>query len=136
MFDTFNFLNRWLISLTVVLATYNSSGYSYYHWLVRPIDGDLPLKVTVGVLLLFLIAVLCQAAWRSMGAIGIGINVMFLTACVWILVDYGIIDMGDPGAAANATAFIIGSTLGWGTSWSHQRTRLCGQVDAKDVNQY
>src|SRR5438552_2677326 len=37
MFETFGiqgFLIRWMMAMFLVLATFNPSGYSYYHWII------------------------------------------------------------------------------------------------------
>ena len=136
IFDTYNYVNRIIGCNFLAFATYNTSGYSYYHWITEPSEFDLPLKVFVGIMLLIVFGVGCQATWRSMGAVGTALTMMVYASVVWTLVDYRWIDFNDESAVANCSAFIIGTTLGSGLSWSHQRVRWCGQVDAKDVNQY
>ncbi len=136
MFSTINLLTRWALALFLVFGTYNTTGYSYYHWLGREASGGLPLKLLIGIFLVIAFAVLVQAVWRSLGPWGIAITLSFLTSVVWTLQDYRVIDLDDDDAIATTVAVIISTLIAFGVSWSHQRMRISGQIDAKDVNLY
>ena len=52
MFESFGiqrFITRWLAAMFLVLATYNPSGYSYYHWVSELDIGNWILKLLVAV---------------------------------------------------------------------------------------
>jgi len=136
MFSTTNFIVRWILCLFVIFATYNTTGVSYFHWIFTGEWTDLPLKVFVGILLLTALATFAQATWRSFGPTGISLSMMFLTSVVWAMVDFRWLNLNNDHAIATTTGFILGTLFALGVSWSHQRTRLSGQVDARDVNLY
>ena len=73
-FNAISVLLRWLAALFGVFATYNPSGYSYYHWL-RQDGGSVSLRVLVGVALMIFYVVYLRATLRSLGPIGIGLAV-------------------------------------------------------------
>ena len=64
------FVARWLAALLLVLATYNPSGYSYYHWIGELEAGNWILKLLVGVVLAILYATFGLATQRSLGRLG------------------------------------------------------------------
>lgn len=131
-FTFLNFLTRWLVAAILVLALYNPSGWSYWHWVMRD-DGNLPLKVLAGVGLLILFVIYLRATWRSIGPIGTALAVAFLATIVWTLAYYGILDPTDPGVAVYLLQFVLATVMAVGLSWSHVRRRLSGQADVDDV---
>lgn len=120
----------------IVFATYNATGYSYYHWLTGVTAGDWPLKIFTGLFLVTLFGIYALAIWRSMGPIGVASTVAAFTALIWTLVDYRLLDLNNDNAVATVVGTLLATVLTFGISWSHIRTRLSGQVDSKDVNQY
>ncbi|CAK0778761.1 conserved membrane hypothetical protein [uncultured Gammaproteobacteria bacterium] len=136
MFTPLSFLVRWCLALFVVFSTYNATGYSYFHWLTGVSTTHWPLKTFVGLVLLTTYGVFAIAIWRSMGPVGVSASAAALTAMIWTLVDYGLLDLDNPNAVATVLSALLATILAFGVSWSHIRTRLSGQVDSKDVNQY
>lgn len=136
MFTPTSFLVRWALSMFIVFATYNATGYSYYHWLTGAAPGDWPLKIFTGLFLLTLFGIYALAIWRSMGPIGVASTVAAFTALIWTLVDYHLLDLNNDNAVTTVVGSLFATILTFGISWSHIRTRLSGQVDSKDVNQY
>ncbi|MEI6987304.1 MAG: DUF6524 family protein [Rhodospirillaceae bacterium] len=136
MFNAASFLVRWVLAMFIVFATYNASGYSYFHWVVGAGAENWPLKSFIGVTLLTSYGVFAIAIWRSLGPVGVATSAASLTALIWTLVDYNLLDLNNPNAVATVVGTLFASILSFGVSWSHIRTRLSGQVDSKDVNQY
>lgn len=136
MFTPLSFLARWALSMFIVFATYNATGHSYYHWLTGASVDDWPLKIFVGLTLLTVFGVYAIAVWRSMGPIGVSASAAAFTALIWTMVDYGFLDLNNPNAVSTVVLSLLATVLAFGISWSHIRTRLSGQVDSKDVNQY
>ncbi len=136
MFNASSFLVRWVLAMFIVFATYNASEYSYYHWVTRPGSENWPLKSFIGVSLLTSYGVFAIAIWRSLGPVGVATSAACLTALIWTLVDYNLLDLNNPDAVSTVVGTLFASILSFGVSWSHIRTRLSGQVDSKDVNQY
>jgi len=136
MFTPQSFLIRWLLGMSVVFATYNTSGYSYYHWVTSNSEGGWPLKIFLGLCLLTLVGIAALAIWRAMGPIGVSASVATLTAMVWILVDVGLLDLDNNNAVGTVVGTLVATILTFGVSWSHIRTRLSGQIDTKDIWYY
>jgi uncharacterized membrane protein len=136
MFNASSFLVRWVLAMFIVFATYNASGYSYYHWVTGAGAENWPLKSFIGVTLLTSYGIFAIAIWRSLGPVGVATSAASLTALVWTLVDYNLLDLNNPNAVATVVGTLFATILSFGVSWSHIRTRLSGQVDSKDVNQY
>ena len=96
MFESFGiqrFVARWLAALLLVLATYNPSGYSYYHWISELEVGNWVLKLLVGVVLAILYATFGLATQRSLGRLGIAAWLLFFAVVTWMMIDYGLIRM-------------------------------------------
>ncbi|CAK0775853.1 DUF4175 domain-containing protein [Azospirillaceae bacterium] len=136
MFNLTSFLVRWVLTMFVVFATYNPTGSSYYHWITGNAAGDGSLKFFCGVVLLTTYGVFATAIWRSMGPVGVAAASAALTALIWSLIDYGLLDLNNNNAVSTILGSLLATLLALGVSWSHIRTRLSGQVDSKDVNQY
>src|SRR5271154_1818287 len=94
MFESFGiqrFITRWLAAVFMVLATYNPSGYSYFHWVSTPDVDDWVLKLLVGVVLVILYATFGLATQRSLGRLGIAAWLLFFAVVTWTMIDFGLI---------------------------------------------
>lgn len=136
VFSPLSFLVRWVLCVFVVFATYNTSGYSYYHWLTGPSPDDVALRVLVGILLLITYAVFAMSMWRSMGPFGIAAAVLWMTAIVWITVDWGLLSLNSTHAVATTSEFVLATLLAFGVSTSHAKVRLLGQTESNYVEYY
>ncbi len=125
-------LLRWLTSMMLVLGTYNPYAMSYYHWL-HEYPGQIPLKITIGVVLLILHVVAILSSVRSLGLIGIGLLTALFASAAWILIDNHLLNVEDPRVFTLTLLVILATLYGVGLSWSHLRNRLSGQVDSTDV---
>ncbi|CAK0749837.1 putative DUF4175 domain-containing protein [Azospirillaceae bacterium] len=136
MFNFVSILFRWVFSLTVVCATYNPTGYSYYHWIVSPVtspSNTFFLKLFFGILLTTIYCVYGTAIWRSVGPVGISLVMAAFMALIYVLSEHQLLDLRNNGAIATVFNALIATLLTAGVSWSHIRTRLTGHVDAKDI---
>src|SRR5229473_1771688 len=114
MFESFGiqrFVTRWLAAMFLVLASYNPSGYSYYHWISELDVGNWVLKLLVGVVLAILYATFGLATQRSLGRLGIA----------------------GSGTVATIVLVNLANLLAVGVSWSYVRARLSGQADTNNV---
>ena len=128
------FLIRWIIALVLVLATFNPTGWSYFHW-VATMEGGLPYKVLAGIVLVILYVIYLRATWRSIGPIGLGLAAAFFGAVVWALVDLDLVDPRDLGQTAWIVLVVIATVLAIGISWSHVRRRVSGQADVTEAEE-
>ncbi len=132
------FLVRWLAAAALVFATFNPTGWSYFHWVMASgADagaGNVPLKILVGLLLLGGFAVYFRATWLSLGLLGIALVVAVFAVFVWLLVDFDLVDVGSPIMVVVVVEIILTIVMGVGMSWSHVQRRLSGQLDVDDLN--
>ena len=126
-------LVRWLGAMFLVLATYNPSGYSFWHWIAATGLENASIKVLAALAMLLVYIIYLRATIRSMGPIGIGLVVAMLGSLVWLLGDFEFIDIGQPPVLDVALLTMFATLLSIGISWSHMRSRLSGQIDSDDV---
>ena len=131
-FSTISFILRWLVALLGVFATYNPSGYSYYHWLQHG-DSYVSLRVLAGVALVIFYVVYLRATLRSLGSIGIGLATALFGSIAWLLTQWHLVDLSLPNEQSTVSLAISASVLGVGMSWSAIRYRISGQYDSEDV---
>jgi len=127
------FVARWLAALFLVLATYNPSGYSYYHWISELEVGNWILKLLVGVVLVILYATFGLATQRSLGRLGIAAWLLFFAVVTWTMIDLGLLRIAGSGTVATIVLVNLANLLAVGVSWSYVRARLSGQADTNNV---
>jgi hypothetical protein len=130
---------RFLFSLALVLATYNPTGYSFYHWIIDFGDGLLSLKVVVALILAMIYYMLFRvvfAAFRRSGMIVGGLaGVLFATELARVVA-------AQQSQHSWHFYFLLGQyvtlcavaiVLSFGVSWSHLMERLTGQLQKRYV---
>lgn len=135
-------LVRFLFALALVYATYNPTGYSYFHWLAgwlhgAPRSGWLAapaLKFVVGVLLAIGWVVYSTAARRSLGGVGVLLVVALCAGVIWLLVEWNVVSTSSVPVLTHVALFVVAAVLAIGMSWSHVRRRWTGQVDVDDTD--
>lgn len=127
------FAVRWLASLFVVFATYNPSGYSYYHWMAAGGDDPWSLRVAAGLLLATSYLVAARISRAAVGTSG------FITGLVAaILFSYGVASLVSvSGSLGRALHYVylasLATAIAVGISWSHMKHRLTGQRTTRTV---
>jgi hypothetical protein len=122
-----------MFAMSIVFATYNATGYSYYHWITNGSNSNNALKLFCGVSLVTIYCVFGTALWRSVGPVGMACAMAAFLALVSSLTNYGLLDLHNTNAVPTVFNILLATVLSVGVSWSHVRTRLTGHVDAKDV---
>ena len=126
-------LVRMMAVLMLVAATYNPSGYSWYHWVEQTGTEHWIAKLFTFFVLISGYIVCVNATIRSLGLI-LGIPfVLLIVTMVWLAADHGWIDLSN---WLHRTLVIQGSLvllLGTGTSFSIIRYRLAGQMDSRSL---
>ena len=86
----------------------------------------------LGLVLLTVYIVFLTAILRGIGALGAILVVAVAAALVWVLWDYGWLDLRDPTAntwiALVALSLVLAVGMYWGIVWR----RLTGQVEVDD----
>lgn len=125
---------RLLFSLALVLATFNPSGYSYFHWIKTIFPHINPYVAICGVLLIIGWSIYLHATLRALGTLGIILALLFMCCLVWIFIDLGWFKWQSMSAMAWIGLIILAVILAVGISWSHIRRRMTGQVDTDDID--
>ena len=125
------FLFRWIGALVLVLGTYNPTPYNFVAWVTDEAErGDqLPLKLLIGALIIIGYVIYFRATFRSIGYIGIGLALLLFAGIIWLLLDYGILNLGESANIAWVGLFILATIMAFGMSWSFIRRKLSGQID-------
>jgi hypothetical protein len=129
------FIARWLLTMFLVLSTYNPSGYSFWHWLADVQAGDPLLKLLVGLLLGILYVTIARATLRSIGLGGAVAWFLLFATLAALLVQLGLIRIAEPATFATITLVLLANVLAVGLSWSFVRSRLTGQTESNSIAQ-
>lgn len=140
-FNATSFLIRWLVALALVLATFNPTQYSFLHRVAGAgsqtgFNTDhMPYKVLIGAVLAVFYVIYLRATWRSIGAIGVVLAIVVLSALIWVLIDIELLDLHGGTALTWVLLVLFATVMAVGLSWSHIRRRVSGQVDADVVDE-
>ncbi len=128
---------RVLAAAILVFASYNPEGYSYYHWALAPLVGDLgsfgALKFLAGAVLVTGWVVFLQATRRSIGWTGALLVAAITGGVIWFLIERKMVSASSGRGIAHVALIAASIILGVGMSWSHFSRRLSGQTDADVV---
>jgi hypothetical protein len=123
------------VALVLVFATYNPSGWSYIHWITSDETTSLPPLILAGLVLLGCFLIFLRATMRSIGPVGIILVLAVMGALVWLLVDFGLVDLAQGSVLTVIVEVVLATIMALGISWSHIRRRLSGQLDVDDVEE-
>jgi hypothetical protein len=137
-FSGYSLVVRLLFSLALVFATYNPTGYSFYHWLIDAGAGPLSLKLlaTLSLAMVYYAAFrIVLAAFRGSGVIVAGLVVLLCVIELALLI---------PGPKARSwqvyveagqyvVLLAIAIIVSFGISWSSLIERLTGQLQKRYV---
>lgn len=129
------FLLRWVCAFVLLAATYNPTPYSYVAWVSENGSAQLSVAVLAGLLLLVGYIIYLRATLRSIGAFGMGLVLALVGAILWVLYDFGLLNLENPGLNTWLGLVALSVVLGIGLSWSHVRRTLSGQADMDDVDE-
>ena len=129
---------RLLFSLVLVFATYNPTGYSFYHWLIDAGAGPLSLKLlaTLSLAMVYYAAFrIVLAAFRGSGVIVAGLVVLL---CV---IELALLIRGPKArswqvyveAGQYVVLLALAIIVSFGISWSSLIERLTGQLQKRYV---
>ena len=130
-----SFLLRWLVAFVLLSATYNPTQWNVIRWASANFDTQLPLVALISVLLTIGYIIYLRATLRSIGVFGMVLVLALVGTILWVLWDFGLLDLSDPQLATWIGLFALSLVLGVGLSWSIIRRKLSGQVDMDDIDQ-
>ncbi len=126
-------LLRWLGALGLVVATYNPTPYNFVTWVQANWATQTPLAVFLGLLLGVAVAIYVVATLRSIGAFGVVLIAAIFGAGLWVLIDWGVLSLANPGLNTWLALLALSVILGIGLSWSIIRQRLSGQSSVDEI---
>lgn len=133
------FFIRFGFALFLVYATYNPSGYSFFHWAKEAVFGQAialsPPFALSGIVLLIGWTIFIRATMRSLGPFGLSLAFAFFAIIVWWLIDIGLIGLNSVSILSYIVLFLLAAILATGMSWSHIRRRMSGQADVDEVDE-
>lgn len=127
------FLMRWLFAFVLVAATYNPTEYNFVRWATT--SDQLSITVLAGLVLLVGYIIYLRATLRSIGAFGMALILAVVGAILWVLYDFGLLDLQNQTLTVWIGIFALSLVLGIGLSWSIVRRKLSGQADVDDVDE-
>jgi hypothetical protein len=124
---------RFVASFTLVVATYNPSGYSFVGWVGAVFPHIQPLQAVVGIVFFGFWLFFLHATWVSLGTLGVAVGLAFFAAVIWLLTSWGWVSLSSHAALTWVILLVIASLLAIGLSWAVIRVRLSGQTVVEEV---
>ena len=129
------FLTRWAAAFILLAVTFNPTKYNYLAWLQSHGDTNLSVAVLVGLILAIAYIIFLRATLRSIGIFGMALVLALVGALIWVLYDFGLVALDDPGVNLWLALVVLSLMLGIGLGWSHVRRALTGQTDVDDIDE-
>jgi hypothetical protein len=129
------FLTRWAAAFILLAVTFNPTEYNYLAWLQTHGDTNLSIAVLVGLILAIAYIIFLRATLRSIGVFGMALVLALVGALIWVLYDFGLVALDDPGINLWLALIVLSLMLGIGLGWSHVRRALTGQTDVDDIDE-
>jgi hypothetical protein len=128
-------LMRALFALVLVMLTFNPSGYSYVHMLMKDFPHVTPVEVVCGIVLLIAWIVFLGATLKSIGLFGMILGFALFAALIWMIVSWGWVTLSDTHVLTWIGLVILALILAVGMSWSHLYRRWTGQATVDEVDE-
>ena len=125
---------RWLGAFALLAATFNPTPYNFVRWSQANWETQMPLTVLLGLILGVGYIIYVGATFRSLGAFGMLVIAALCGAVVWVLIDWGVLSLGNSNLTVWLGIFALSLILGIGLSWSILRQRLSGQATVDEVD--
>ncbi len=136
-FTVQSFFLRLIFALVLVYASYNPSGYSFFHWAKDALFGEAlaisPPFAMSAVILLIGWTIYLRATLLALGGLGLSLAFAFFAIIVWWFIDLGLLSFDSISVMTYIALFILAAILATGMSWSHLRRRMSGQADVDDI---
>lgn len=129
------FFLRWVFAFGLLAATFNPGPYNYMRWSINNFETEMPMVVLLGLILLIGYIIYLRATIRSIGAFGMLLVLSVVAALLWVLYDWGWLNLTNTDVNTWLGIFALSAVLGIGLSWSHIRRALSGQADMDDVDE-
>lgn len=128
------FLLRWAFAFILLAATYNPTDWNMVRWGMENYATQIPLTILGCLILLVGYIIYLRATLRSIGLFGMLLILAVAGTLIWVLFDFGWIDLADPTFNTWLGLVVLSIVLAIGLSWSIVRRKLSGQADVDDVD--
>ncbi|MBF9034499.1 hypothetical protein HKCCE2091_09630 [Rhodobacterales bacterium HKCCE2091] len=126
------FLLRWLFAFILLAVTYNPSEWNYVRWVSENWETRTSLAVLFGLILVIAYVLFFTAVLRGIGTFGAILVLALVAAVVWVMFDFGWIDLDNPSTntwiALVALSVVLAIGMYWGIMWR----RMSGQLEVDD----
>jgi hypothetical protein len=129
------FLIRAVLSLVLVLLTFNPSGYSYVHMVADGFPSITPVEAVLGILLLIMWIVFLGATLKSIGLVGMVLAFALCAAVIWMIVSWGWVSLENTSALTWIGLVVLALIMAIGMAWAHLYRRWTGQTTVDEVNE-
>lgn len=119
-------LARLLYPAFIVFATYNTSGYSYYHWVVDYPDQDIILKIGCFGVLGFAYYNITETGAVALQRTGLLLVTIAASAGAWFAIDKDWVTIDSRTDLINAMQFTVVLIMGAGLCYAHIHSRIGG----------
>jgi hypothetical protein len=124
---------RWFGAFVLLAATFNPTPYNYLRWTEGHWETELPLTVFLGVVLTIGYIIYIGATLRSLGGFGLLLIAALFASAIWVLIDWGILALGNTDLNVWLGIFGLSVILGIGLSWSILWQRMSGQASVDEI---
>ena len=128
-------LIRIIVAGLIVLGTYNPSGKSIYHWIVRSDNPTDAWMVLVAIIAILLNVALLIAAWKALGMVGTIIILIFFGAVAYLLVQEKLISPDNIVSVQWGALVLYSVFLGIGLAGAILWRRATGQVVVDEIEE-
>lgn len=129
------FLVRAVLSLVLVLLTFNPSGYSYVHMVSEGFPHITPVEAVLGILLLIGWIVFLGATLKSIGLVGMVLAFGLCAALIWMIVSWGWVSLDNTSALTWIGLVVLALIMAIGMAWAHLYRRWTGQTTVDEVHE-
>jgi hypothetical protein len=124
---------RWFGAFALLSVTFNPTDVNFMRWADANWQTQMPLTVLLGLLLAVAYIIYIGATLRSLGAFGMILITAVFGALIWVLVDWGLLAVGNSSLNIWLGILALSLVLGIGLSWSILWQRMSGQATVDDV---
>lgn len=126
-------LLRWLGAFVLLAATFNPTQWNFIRWAEAHWASQMPLTLLLGLLLGVGYLIYIGATLRSIGAFGVIVVAAVVGALIWVLMDWGVLNLQNTDLNLWLAIFALSVVLGVGLCWSILRQRLSGQASVDEI---
>lgn len=128
-FGVADFFIRFLGIFALIIATYNPTGYSFFHWAIEEGYAYIEVKIFIGLTLFLLHTYIAGIVRRAFGTVGILLAILFFVSLLWALDSQQLLPESWTSLAM-LVEVIVSAIAAAGLSFVILWTQVSGQVTA------